>query len=198
MSEKTIKNLNTAATVTGIVICVVCVALGIHYNVFFDPDTLQAFVEKGGVFSPLIFIGIQILQVVFPFIPGGITCVAGVLLFGPVWGFVWNYLSIVAGSFINFALAKRYGTPFVQKIASKKQWEKYFRWLDWPKFDLYFGLAIFFPVAPDDFLCYLAGLTKMSYRRFALIIFLGKPAALFLYSWGLTEILEFLSRFFAR
>ena len=39
-------------------------------------------------------------------------------------------------------------------------------------------LAIFFPVAPDDFLCYLAGLTRMSLKKFSAIIFLGKPASI--------------------
>lgn len=195
-SSKLTKNLHTSATVLGIVLCVVLVALGIRYRVFVDPEVLQRVVGRGGVFSPLIFILIQVLQVVFPFIPGGLTCVAGVLLFGPVWGFVWNYLSIVCGSCINFGLAKRYGRPFVQKISSEKMWDKYFKWLDWPKFDFYFALAIFFPVAPDDFLCYLAGLTKMPFRKFFWIMILGKPAALLVYSWGLSEILEWAAKLF--
>ena len=46
------------------------------------------------------------------------------------------------------------------------------------KFDKFFAVAIFMPVAPDDFLCYLAGLTKMRSSRFLKIIILGKPFAI--------------------
>lgn len=45
-----------------------------------------------------------------------------------------------------------------------------------------FALAIFFPFSPDDFLCALAGTTKMSFRTFVLIIIFGKPVSIMLYS----------------
>ena len=53
-----------------------------------------------------------------------------------------------------------------------------------------FALAIFFPVAPDDFLCYLAGTTSMTWRRFTTIILLGKPLSIALYSLGLTVLFQ--------
>ena len=56
------------------------------------------------------------------------------------------------------------------------------------RFARLFALAIFLPVAPDDFLCYLAGTTEMSWRRYTLIILLGKPFAIALYSLGLTMV----------
>ena len=95
-------------------------------------------------------------------------------------------------------LAKQYGRPFVERSVSEKVWGKYIKWLDSPKFDLYFALAIFFPVAPDDFLCLLAGLTPMKFRRFVAIILLGKPLALLAYSWGLATALSWLAQFLGR
>lgn len=154
--------------------------------------------QSTGIWAPLAFVAIQILQVVFPIVPGGLTCVAGVLMFGPVWGFVYNYAGICIGSGINFFLAKKYGRPFVERSVSEKVWGKYIKWLDSPKFDLYFALAIFLPVAPDDFLCLLAGLTPMKFRRFAAIILLGKPLSLLAYSWGLAAALSWVAQFFAR
>ena len=47
------------------------------------------------------------------------------------------------------------------------------------------ALAIFLPMAPDDFLCYLAGTTEMKLSVFCLILMLGKPASIALYSLGL-------------
>ena len=56
------------------------------------------------------------------------------------------------------------------------------------RFERLFALAIFLPVAPDDFLCYLAGTTEMTLPRFTAIILLGKPAAIALYSLGLAAV----------
>ena len=45
-------------------------------------------------------------------------------------------------------------------------------------------------MAPDDFLCYLAGTTSMTWRRFTAIILLGKPLSIALYSLGLTVLFQ--------
>lgn len=192
------KIFSTAITVIGILVSLVLVIVGLKMGVFTSPETLQTFLQSTGIWAPLAFVAIQILQVVFPIVPGGLTCVAGVLMFGPVWGFVYNYTGICIGSGINFLLAKKYGRPFVERSVSEKVWGKYIKWLDSPKFDLYFALAIFFPVAPDDFLCLLAGLTPMKFRRFTAIILLGKPLSLLAYSWGLAAALSWMAQFFAR
>ncbi len=198
MSIRSGKIASMAVSAIGIVLSLVLVIMGLKMGVFTSPETLQVFLRRTGWWAPLVFVGIQIVQVVFPIIPGGLTCVAGVLLFGPVWGFVYNYVGICIGSGINFSLAKQYGRPFVERSVSQKMWGRYIKWLDSPKFDLYFALAIFFPVAPDDFLCLLAGLTPMKFRRFAAIILLGKPLALVAYSWGLSTALDYLGKFLGR
>lgn len=84
-------------------------------------------------------------------------------------------------------------------MVSEKLYEKYIGWLsERERFDKLFALAIFFPVAPDDFLCMLAGLTKMTYKKFTTIILLGKPAALMAYSFSLTAVLQFVTRYVTR
>lgn len=114
-----------------------------------------------------------------------------------LWGFVYNYIGISIGSILAFLLSKYYGKPFVRGMIGDKNYDKYIGWLNKGKgFDKAFALAIFFPVAPDDLLCYIAGLTKMSLRKFAAIIFLGKPGSIFLYSLGLTGIMELLKYLF--
>ena len=145
----------------------------------------------------MFFVLIQCVQVVIPILPGAIGCLGGVLIFGPVWGFVYNYVGISLGSILAFLLSKRYGKPFVQNMIGEKNYNKYIGWLDkGTAFDKAFAAAIFFPVAPDDLLCYIAGLTKMSLKKFALIIIFGKPGSIFLYSLGLTSITQLLQYLF--
>ena len=96
-----------------------------------------------------------------------------------------------------FLLSKHNGRPFVHHIIGEKNYNKYIGWLDKGKaFDKAFAVAIFLPVAPDDLLCYIAGLTKMSLKKFTCIILLGKPGSIFLYSLGLTGIMELIKYVF--
>ena len=170
---------------------------GVQNQIFVSAESLKHFLNQFGLFAPALFLVIQMIQVVLPILPGAVGCLGGVLIFGPVWGFVYNYIGISLGSILAFLLSKRYGRPFVRGIIGEKNYEKYIGWLEKGKaFDKAFAVAIFLPVAPDDLLCYMAGLTPMSLKKFAAIIFLGKPGSIFLYSLGLTGSMEVLKQIF--
>ncbi|MDD2957617.1 MAG: TVP38/TMEM64 family protein [Lachnospiraceae bacterium] len=177
------------ATILGILTAVGFIIYGWKLGIFSSREAMEAFLQPFGLWAPVIFTLIQAVQVVIPILPGGVSCLGGVLLFGAGWGFFYNYVGICIGSVIAFLLAKRYGRPLVQSIVSERSYERYSKWLDGgKKFDRCFMAAIFFPVAPDDLLCYLAGLTKMSVKKFTAIILLAKPASIALYSMGLVFV----------
>ena len=198
MTQPIEKTVLRVVSLAGLAICVILALWGWKTGILTSQERMEALVAGCGAAGALIFTVFQAVQVVVPILPGGLGCLVGVLMFGPVWGFVYNYVGICIGSCINFSLAKQYGRPFVERSVSEKMWGKYIKWLDSPKFDLYFALAIFFPVAPDDFLCLLAGLTPMKFRRFVTIILLGKPLSLLAYSWGLATALSWLAQFLGR
>lgn len=186
------------ASLFGILLTAILTFFAYQQGLLTSTEKLEAFTRSLGFWGPLSFILLQLVQVVFPIIPGGVTCVAGVIIFGPLWGFIYNYIGIVLGSIINFALARYYGHSFIRTFVSDKIYEKYASWLDEGKrFEKLFALAIFFPIAPDDFLCMLAGLTKMTYKKFTAIIVLGKPASLLLYSLSLTSIVDIILKHLA-
>lgn len=170
----------------------VCVAIafwGMKNGLFSSRQTMEQTISGLDIFGPLLFTLLQIVQVVIPIIPGGVSCLAGVVLFGAWKGFACNYIGICIGSFVAFALSKSCGRPLLLKLFGQKQLDKYDGWTkDKERFDRIFALAIFLPVAPDDFLCYLAGTTAMSWRRFVTIILLGKPLAIAAYSLLLNTI----------
>ena len=83
------------------------------------------------------------------------------------------------------------GRPVLYKMFSEKLVQKYDSWTEKDsRFLKLFTLAIFLPVAPDDFLCYLAGTTNMTWKQFVTVIFLGKPFSIALYSLGLTTLFQ--------
>ncbi|BCA86088.1 TVP38/TMEM64 family protein [Enterococcus saigonensis] len=179
------KIINTISIV-GILVSIALTIYFIDLGVFKDINALRGLVGDSIILGPIIFISLQILQVVIPIIPGGISSAAGVLIFGPFAGFVYNYVGICIGSIIIFLLGRRYGKPFILSMISDKTYNKYIGWLDnQSRFEKLFALAIFLPVAPDDALCLMAGLTNISVKKYVWIILLAKPLSIFLYSMAL-------------
>lgn len=186
MSIALSRKIINCISIVGIIATIAVTIYFIRLGVFKDVDALRGLVGDSVILGPILFMLIQIIQVVIPIIPGGISCAAGVLIFGPFAGFVYNYVGIAIGSVIIFLLGRQYGKPFILSLVSDKTYNKYIGWLDNEKrFERLFALAIFLPIAPDDALCLMAGLTKMSLKKFTLIILLAKPVSIFLYSLAL-------------
>lgn len=162
-----------------------------------SPELLQLYLKRLGWTAPLGFILIQIIQVVIPVIPGGISSAIGIIFFGPMLGFVYNYVGLLIGSYIVFKLVKLYGKSFILKVTDEKTYDKYIGWLDQGrKFEIFFSIAILLPGFPDDLLCMIAGLTNMSMKKYMLINILCKPVGLFFYSYGIKELMSYIGHFF--
>lgn len=69
MSIRGGKILSTTVTIVGILISLVLVIIGLKMGVFTSPETLQMFLRGAGLWAPLVFVGIQVVQVVFPHYP---------------------------------------------------------------------------------------------------------------------------------
>ena len=171
-----------------------CVAAGVwmwRAGLLSSRAALQEFLAPFGPWAAALFVAFQAVQVVVPVLPGGLGCLAGVVLFGPFWGFLYNYMGICLGSFAAFGIARSCGRPLLYKMFPAALVEKYDRWSTaHDRFARWFALLIFLPVAPDDYLCFLAGTTTMRWRTYIAIILLCKPFAIALYSLGLTLVAQ--------
>ena len=172
-------------------ITVVLTVIGYKKGIFTDETQMELFLNSCGIFAPLFFVFIQAVQVIVPILPGAVGCVYGVMFWGPLKGFIFNYIGICIGSIGAFLIARRFGQRLVIQMTGEKFYDKYSKYLEMEnRFEKIFALLIFLPVAPDDFLCYHAGISKMDLKKFVTIILLGKPAAIFLYSMGLNTVLQ--------
>ena len=134
--------------------CVVLGIIGYLRGAFSSVEALQAWMDSYGIWAPLIFIILQAVQVIIPIIPGGVTLLGGVILFGPWWGFVYNYIGIIAGSFAVFAISRVYGKPLMYRLFKPESIEKYENWTsNHGRFAKLFAIAIFLPGAPDGLIC---------------------------------------------
>lgn len=170
-----------------------------YAGVLQSKETLSAFIRQAGIWGPPLFIFLQILQTVVPVIPGALTSVAGVFIYGYIVGTIYNYVGIVIGCAIIFYLARTYGPAFVQSIVSKRTYNKYIGWLDeGNRFERFFIFMMIWPISPADFLCMLAALTKMTFKKYMIIIVLCKPITLVIYTYGLTYIIDFFWQLFSK
>lgn len=192
-AQKSINKLINLSTCIGMISVGIFIFYGYTNGLFSSTEIFREFIAGFGIWASLIFILIQIVQVIIPILPGAIGCITGIVIFGPWIGFLYNYIGICIGSIIVFILSKRYGWKFVKGIVGEKSYDKYIGWVqNGKKFDRMFAYAIFFPFAPDDLLCYIAGLTKMSLKKFVTIILLGKPMSIAIYSMGITVVGQYL------
>ncbi|WP_263862742.1 TVP38/TMEM64 family protein [Lacticaseibacillus paracasei] len=120
MNPKNVRRLINFAT---IVVVILLAAVAIYWydlGILSNINALQAYIARLGIAGALFFMLIQVIQVVIPIIPGGVSTAAGVILFGPWTGFFYNYIGIAIGSFINFHLARRFGKPLLTYLISEK------------------------------------------------------------------------------
>lgn len=186
-------------TVLGIVFSVwMAFYIKMNPKIFAVGGAFQQFLSKIGIWGVLLFIAIQIIQVLYPVIPGGLTCVVGHVLFGPLAGFVYNVTGIFIGSVLAFLLARRYGEPFATSFVSEQVYDKYIAYLDRGTFFERFLVAAFvLPGFPDDFLCMVAGMSKMSLKKFTAIWIISKPATLYLYTLIAYKGVQVVAQLFA-
>ena len=182
MEQKQIKFISRTITIIITLLLILFIIYGFREGLFTSNEKLVEYIAGYGTIGPIIFMLLQIVQVIFPVIPGGASCLVGVLAFGPIWGFIYNYVGLCLGSMAVFYLSRRYGLRLIRKLFSKETVDKYLGYIRTNKFNWIFTIGIFFPGAPDDLLCYIAGVSKMKWYQFIWIILLGKPLTLVFYS----------------
>ncbi len=189
MARNVTKIIFQCISIAGVLACVVWSIYGYRSGLFTSPEALQEYISSFGTAAALIFLLFQLLQVVIPIFPGGVSNLVGVLLFGPWLGFLYNYIGICVGSILAFAISRKFGKTVMERLFSEKTIQKYKTWTEEKKrFSKLFTVAIVIPGAPDDFLCYLAGVTNMSWHHFVAVILLGKPLSIAAYSLGVNTI----------
>jgi len=159
-----------------IIILALLINIIVHYNLLYflkDIHKISSFIEQFGIIAPVVFILLQILQVVLFIIPGEVTGFIGGILFGAFWGTVYTTMGVVLGSYFAFFLARKFGRPFVEKMIGQKYLRKMDNFSE-TKITLIFFMIFLLPLFPDDIFCFLAGLTKMKTKTFLIIVSIGR------------------------
>lgn len=139
----------------------------------FDPVWMRSRIEAMGPAAPVVFVLIQVTQVVFAPVPGQLLTGVGGYLFGSVFGTLYSMLGMTIGSTVVFITSRRYGRPFVVRVLDSETLNRVDRFMtDYGSAGLF--IAFLLPMFPDDVLCLMAGLTELRYRRFLLLLLVGR------------------------
>ena len=153
----------------------------------FHPQNAKDFILKFGTVSPVIFILLQIMQIVFAPIPGQATGFAGGYVFGWKSGIIYTMTGLGLGSLLIFILARKLGRPFVEKFNASeavRDFEKLFirekskigQGLEQVKKHglLTFFIIMLLPAVPDDVACFAAGLSLIPIWQLVVVTLLGR------------------------
>lgn len=146
-------------------------------NLFKDMEALKEYILSFGSLSPFIFGVIQFLQVILSPIPGNITTLAGGAIFGFWPCIIISSISIILGSVAAFSLARIFGRPFVEWIIGKERVEEHLDTLS-SNTKIFFVMVILLPFFPDDIICFVAGISGMSWGFFILTMLFARPPGL--------------------
>jgi uncharacterized membrane protein YdjX (TVP38/TMEM64 family) len=152
-----------------------------YYHLLLDRDQVRDFIASFGLGAPLVFMGLQILQVIFAPVPGEATGFIGGYLFGVLKGFLYSSVALAIGSWINFSIGRFLGERFVRKRIPADKFEKFDSMLKRQGIIVLFMLFIF-PGFPKDYLCLFLGLSTLPLKVFILLATVGRMPGTFLLS----------------
>ena len=152
------------------------VYLFFHFDLlrfFQDRHQILQFIKSYDPYDKLVFILLQIIQVVAAPIPGELTGFIGGYLYGPFWGTVYSTIGLTIGSWIAFMLARFLGEPLLEKVVKKEVFEKFEHFMEHKGLLVSF-LLFLIPGFPKDCLCYIMGVSLIPTGTFIMISTAGR------------------------
>lgn len=154
-----------------LVVCLGAICVGAYFILkalkLDDIDTLREVVNNGA-WGVIIYILLQVFQVIFIPINTTIFTVPAIILFGPVKAFFVSWIGCSLGSIVMFILGRYGGSKLLKWIVGEEKAEHYANALGKTKFILPIFLLV--PIFPDDILCASAGLAKINMIYFIIVI----------------------------
>ncbi|MFC1876118.1 TVP38/TMEM64 family protein [Thermodesulfobacteriota bacterium] len=146
-----------------------------------DREKTSAYIEGFGPAAPLVFMLVQVLQVLLAPVPGEATGFVGGYLFGVTKGFLFSSIALSIGSIINFGVGRYLGRRYVRKMIPPKYLAR-FDTVARREGALIVFILFVFPGFPKDYLCLFLGLSSLPFKVFFLMTTIGRMPGTFILS----------------
>jgi uncharacterized membrane protein YdjX (TVP38/TMEM64 family) len=158
-------------------------------DVMHDGTNARETILSYGYFAPLMFMILQILQVIFAPVPGEATGILGGYLFGAWPSFIYSSIALAAGSALAFIIGHLFADAFRSRFSKTKVYRKFNHLVFKGDFVIPFVLFLF-PGFPKDSLSYLLGLSAMPFKIFIFIASIARIPGTLVLSFEGAQVYE--------
>jgi uncharacterized membrane protein YdjX (TVP38/TMEM64 family) len=148
------------------------------FDQFKTMEGVNAFLEQYKAASILVYIGLQIAQIVISVIPGQFIQFAAGYAYGFWFGYLFSIIGIALGTTCAFYLARVLGRDGVHLLFGEEKITRFVKQLNSKRgFAIMFALFLI-PGFPKDLISYAAGVSEFRYRTFLILSLAGRTPAL--------------------
>lgn len=165
--------------------------------IFVNPSYTKVIIEfttRHQIVGPFLLIAWRILGIIIPAIPAGVVSFAVVPFFGWLTTYLYTLSGIIIGTSMSFWLARKFREPLVKRFLPLQKIHKLENAMSKKKEFFSIVALRLFTTPVMDFSSYIAGLTKISYKKFILATFIASLPDIAIFYFGE----EFYKRVFAR
>lgn len=143
-------------------------------------ERIVEIINSSGSFGKIVYVLLQVIQVVFLPLPAFIFYVPGAMIWGPLTATLLASIGVLIGCVISFFAGRIFGKKVAVWIIGKEKTEKYCEILGANgKFP--FVIMQILPFFPDDIICIIAGLSNMSFTFFIISMAIIRPMIIAVY-----------------
>lgn len=146
-------------------------------------NIVNFFIENLKNFGPLFGVFIIILESILPILPLAVFLSFNYVAFGPIFGFIINWVATSLGCFLSYYIFKKgFGDKWdkdAKKDSKVRDVLKYINKLSLPSLVLLIAL----PFTPAFAVNIAAGLSNMTPKKFIPAVLIAKPSIIFFWSY---------------
>lgn len=149
-----------------------------------DQELIRHYLRGYGAWGPFVSVSLMLAQVILAPIPASVVQLANGVVYGKAGGAALNFVGQMLGATVAFWIARSLGEGTVEKLAGRVNPNSggVETWLQkWGGRALFLIRAI--PGMPSDFMSYVAGLTRMTFRTYVLATAAGFIPQSIVYAW---------------
>jgi uncharacterized membrane protein YdjX (TVP38/TMEM64 family) len=152
-------------------------------------DRLREAILAQGALAPLLFVGLQILQVILFPLPGEASGFLGGYLFGAWGGLFYSTLGLTIGSWLAYGIGSIFRQAIQNRLAHTIVHRRFNHLVAKGGFVIPF-LLFLLPGFPKDSLSYLLGLSRMPWRVFLCVAAVGRIPGTLMLSFQGAQVYE--------
>ena len=136
-----------------------------------DEERIETWIQHFGILGPLVLILVMMVQMFLFVVPNILVMIISIVIYGPVWGSVISLFGVFCSSSLGYALGRFLGPVTVNKFIKPQTQVKISDFIE--RYGVGAIAITRLASLSNDSLSIVAGLLKMSYRKYILATLAG-------------------------